>query len=200
MNNAILSVKRNKNIRMAVLFSAFMFVQFIILRMGNQAGRGFLAEQHQELVYLFIQIVVICGFFSHALIKPRLLSEKIKNGLTVSSLALCMSGALVMLFSPADSLLYLVTTGLTVFFLGCTGGAVYYRLAALTAKKTRAGLCIGTGYAAAVALQFCLQLQWTVIPALSVLLAAAFAVMGFLLIKSKETSYYHGSADFYNLL
>ena len=98
---------------MAVLFSAFMFVQFIILRMGNQAGRGFLAEQHQELVYLFIQIVVICGFFSHALIKPRLLSEKIKNGLTVSSLALCMSGALVMLFSPADSLLYLVTTGLT---------------------------------------------------------------------------------------
>lgn len=68
MNNAILSVKRNKNIRMAVLFSAFMFVQFIILRMGNQAGRGFLAEQHQELVYLFIQIVVICGFFSHALI------------------------------------------------------------------------------------------------------------------------------------
>ena len=187
MNNAILSVKRNKNIRMAVLFSAFMFVQFIILRMGNQAGRGFLAEQHQELVYLFIQIVVICGFFSHALIKPRLLSEKIKNGLTVSSLALCMSGALVMLFSPADSLLYLVTTGLTVFFLGCTGGAVYYRLAALTAKKTRAGLCIGTGYAAAVALQFCLQLQWTVIPALSVLLAAAFAVMGFLLIKSKET-------------
>ena len=177
MNNAILSVKRNKNIRMAVLFSAFMFVQFIILRMGNQAGRGFLAEQHQELVYLFIQIVVICGFFSHALIKPRLLSEKIKNGLTVSSLALCMSGALVMLFSPADSLLYLVTTGLTVFFLGCTGGAVYYRLAALTAKKTRAGLCIGTGYAAAVALQFCLQLQWTVIPALSVLLAAAFAVM-----------------------
>ena len=187
MNNAILSVKRNKNIRMAVLFSAFMFVQFIILRMGNQAGRGFLAEQHQELVYLFIQIVVICGFFSHALIKPRLLSEKLKNGLTVSSLALCMSGALVMLFSPADSLLYLVTTGLTVFFLGCTGGAVYYRLAALTAKKTRAGLCIGTGYAAAVALQFCLQLQWTVIPALSVLLAAAFAVMGFLLIKSKET-------------
>ena len=125
MNNAILSVKRNKNIRMAVLFSAFMFVQFIILRMGNQAGRGFLAEQHQELVYLFIQIVVICGFFSHALIKPRLLSEKIKNGLTVSSLALCMSGALVMLFSPADSLLYLVTTGLTVFFLLSRNNGAY---------------------------------------------------------------------------
>ena len=152
---------------MSVLFSSFMFIQFIILRMSNQAGRGYLEEQYQEFVYLFIQLVVIGGFFIHALIRTKVRSEKNYKRLTLVSLALCMTGTAVMLFSSAASLFYLAVTGLSVFFLGFTGGAVYSQIVSLTANKARAGFCIGTGYAAAVALQFCLQLQWTVVPALS---------------------------------
>ena len=187
MTNFLLSVQKNKNFRMSVLFFSFMFVQLIVLRMSNRAGRGYLEEQHQELVYLFIQLVVIGGFFSHALIKTKVRSEKNCKGLTLVTLVLCMAGTAVMLFSPAASLFYLVVTGLSVFFLGFTGGAVYFQLVSITAKKARAGLCVGAGYAAAVALQFCLQLQWTVIPALSVLLAVAFGALGFLLLKSTES-------------
>ena len=186
MNHFLKSVQKNKNIRMGVLFCSFMFVQFIILRMSNQAGRGYLEEQRQELVYLFIQLVVIGGFFSHALIKSKVQSEKACKGATLVSLALCMAGTAVMLFSPAASLFYLMVTGLSVFFLGFTGGAVYCQLASLNADKARTGLCVGAGYAAAVALQFCLQLQWTVIPALSVMLVVAFGALGFLLLKSTE--------------
>lgn len=186
MKNILSSLQKNINIRMTVLFSAFMFVQFIILRMSNQAGRGYLEQQHQELVYLFVQLVVICGFFSHALIKAVVKRERTYKAIVLAALLLCMAGTAVLLFSPADSLLYLAATGFSVYFLGCTGGAVYYRLAALTSKKARSGLCVGIGYSTAVALQFCLQLQWTVIPAIAVLLLASFGVMGFLLIKNTE--------------
>ena len=76
---------------MSVLFSSFMFIQFIILRMSNQAGRGYLEEQYQEFVYLFIQLVVIGGFFIHALIRTKVRSEKNYKRLTLVSLALCMT-------------------------------------------------------------------------------------------------------------
>ncbi len=186
MNQFLQSIQKNNNIRMSVLFSSFMFIQFIILRMSNQAGRGYLEEQYQEFVYLFIQLVVIGGFFIHALIRTKVRSEKNYKRLTLVSLALCMTGTAVMLFSSAASLFYLAVTGLSVFFLGFTGGAVYSQIVSLTANKARAGFCIGTGYAAAVALQFCLQLQWTVVPALSVMLAVSFGALGFLLLKSTE--------------
>ena len=184
MNQFLQSIQKNNNIRMSVLFSSFMFIQFIILRMSNQAGRGYLEEQYQEFVYLFIQLVVIGGFFIHALIRTKVRSEKNYKRLTLVSLALCMTGTAVMLFSSAASLFYLAVTGLSVFFLGFTGGAVYSQIVSLTANKARAGFCIGTGYAAAVALQFCLQLQWTVVPALSVMLAVSFGALGFLLLNS----------------
>ena len=47
MNQFLQSIQKNNNIRMSVLFSSFMFIQFIILRMSNQAGRGYLEEQYQ---------------------------------------------------------------------------------------------------------------------------------------------------------
>ena len=89
---------------MGVLFFSFMFVQFVILRMSNQAGRGYLEDQHQELVYLFIQLVVVGGFLSYALVKTKCQSKTVGKSLTLVSLALCMAGTAVMLFSPAASL------------------------------------------------------------------------------------------------
>ena len=41
-----------------------MFLQFVILRFYNQAGRGLLPDETQENVYFFIQILAVFGFVS----------------------------------------------------------------------------------------------------------------------------------------
>lgn len=174
---------KNKSIRYTLLFVSFMFTQFVVLRMGNQAGRGYLSGEHQELVYLFIQVAAILGFLGHALLRSVANAKDIYKPLTASALLLCLSGAAMMLFCPPASLFYLIVTGLSVLLLGYIGGAVYTRLSVLMPEEKHAGLCIGIGYALAVALQFCLQLQWTVVPAMALLLLLSFAVLAVFLLK-----------------
>lgn len=69
-------------------------------------------------------------------------------------------------FAYEGSLFYLVITGSTVLCLGFIIGAVYLKLSELIADGARAGVCIGLGYAAAIALQYVFQLQWSVKPVL----------------------------------
>ena len=86
------------------LFAAFMFAQFVILRMGNRAGSGYLPEPQQVLVYFFLQIIVIGGFLAHALAHRFLqagISCKILTGL---SLLLLLPGVMTRLFLPRGSL------------------------------------------------------------------------------------------------
>lgn len=171
-------LQKHTSVGLTLLFGAFMLVQLMILRLGNQAGRGFLPEGQQELVYAFLQVIVILGFLAHALLPGRITAGR---AVLLPVLGVCLAGAAVMLFAPPDSLLYLIVTGVTVFLLGVTGGAVYLKMTRLIAGGARAGLCVGTGYAAAIALQFCTQLQWTLPPVVAVLLALGFGVLAWLL-------------------
>ena len=168
---------KNKNVRAAILFAAFMFTQFVILRMGNQAGRGYLSDEKQEFVYLFIQIAVIVGYICHALAFSSCVRLRIYRPICAAALALCTAGGTVMLFCGSASPFCLSITGITVFVLGYVGGAVYCRIAALLRNGKRVGLCVGIGYAAAVLLQFLLQLNWMFAPFLVVLLLISFVVM-----------------------
>ena len=169
------------------LFASFMLLQFVILRMGNQAGRGFLPDRRQELVYLFLQCAVIPGFLLHAPACRLLKGGRSCGAIITTAAVLCGAGGEMMLFLPGDSLPYLIVTGLTVFLLGFTGGAVYLRLCFLMEDASCAGLSLGLGYAIAVALQFCLQLQWTVKPALAVLLALSCAGIVLPLTREQKT-------------
>ena len=178
---------RKRQTRIVWLFASFMLLQFVILRMGNQAGRGFLPDRQQELVYLFLQCAVIPGFLLHAPLYHRLENPRRYGALVAGAAVLCGVGGETLLFLPSDSLLCLTVTGLTVFLLGFTGGAVYLRLCFLMEGAARAGLSLGLGYAIAVALQFCLQLQWTVKPALAVLLALSCAGIVLLLTQEQKT-------------
>ena len=90
------------------LFAAFMFAQFVILRMGNRAGSGFLPEPQQVLVYFFLQIIVIGGFLAHALAYNFLQACRSYNILTGLSLLLLLPGVMTMLFLPPGSLSYLI--------------------------------------------------------------------------------------------
>lgn len=179
---------KNKNIAFIWLFSAFVFVQFVILRMGNQAGRGFLPERQQELVYMFIQIAVILGYFAHALLYRVIRSDGFYRVLSSCTVCLCLISSMLMLFCPIDSLFYLIVSAVGIFPIGYIGSAVYVRLSFLTRSVRRAGVCVGVGYSVAVSLQFFFQLQWTVTPALAVLLSLAFISLALLLPKGRESA------------
>lgn len=162
------------------MFASFAFVQFVILRMGNQAGRGLLPDSIQEKVYLFLQVAVILGFLSGALL------QKAGQTAGLAALAVCLSGAGFMLFAPIDTALYLTVTGITVFALGIVGSLVYTRMAALTSRGAYVGFSTGAGYAFAVLIQYILQLRWVIKPLLALALLASFGALGYFLTRRME--------------
>ncbi len=176
---------KNRNIRLTATAASFFLMQFLILRLANQSGRGFLPEEQQELVYCFLQIFVLLGFFIHTLFITLCASQKAGRILRAASLSVCFVGAVMMLLMPSDSAAYLAFTGVTVFLIGFIGGAVYLKMSQMIESGARAGLCLGIGYASAIALQYCTQLRWTVTPLIAVLLAMAFAVLFIILIPAK---------------
>ena len=176
--------KKRKTAVITGLFASFIFLQYVLLRIGNQAGRGFLTTERQEKVYYCIQVFAVLGFLVYAGIH-RLLTGKSERAATTAALALFAAGAAGMLLTPADAALSLVFTFFTVLLLGYTGGAVYLRMANAADNGENAALGMGFGCAMAVALQYVTQLRWTVTPALYALSAAAFAVL-FVLLRREQ--------------
>ena len=177
MNQAKQFFLNKNNGRLALQFGAFMFLQLVMLRAGNQAGRGYLSDERQALVYCFLQAAVILGFFLHWLLQSFLKNGAGYRAAVMVSVCACVAGTAVLLFVPENSAFCLVATAVSVVFLGVAGGAVYLRMAVLSARGASTGICVGMGYAAAIALQYVLQLRWTVKPALAVLLLPAFLVL-----------------------
>lgn len=161
---------RYKKSAVTVAFAAFLFLQFVVLRFSNQAGRGFLPENIQEWVYCFTQIIVIAGFLLHSFLAKTLLGKPS---------SLCALGALLlgsgyMMLASADSALYLAVTGVSVLCLGIVGGAVYLRVALFS---ERLGLSFGVAYSFAILVQYIFQLEWTILPVIIALSLAAFAAL-----------------------
>lgn len=175
-----------KNLTAAVLFFSFMYLQFIILRFGNQAGRGFMPSDKQELVYVFLQVFVISGFVLFFLAKTFIKAPLPCRIITLSAVGAAVPGAAFMVFFPSDSAFYLTVTALTVFFLGVFGGAVYERMASYTAAGIRVGLCMSVGYSAALLLQYLIQLKWLIKPLIAVFAAVCFAALFTVLLKEPE--------------
>ena len=189
MGKIKLILQKNINIICTLLFAAFMLLQLITLRMANGAGRGYLSDEWQDRVYLFIQIIVVTGMICHLLLY-RLIAKKIGYGGFIAALSvLCAVLAEVMLLMPAGLAAYLVITAIAVLCLGFVCGAVYLKLSELIKDGAKAGVCIGLGYSFAVALQYVFQLKWTVKPVLAVMPALSAAVLAycFLIKHSSET-------------
>lgn len=169
--------QKNKSMMGTLLFAAFVLIQFSTMRLANQAGRGYLATEQQEFVYLFLQIIVIAGIMLHMLFYRLIRSRRVYDCFVTVVLCIVAFGEVTMLFAEESSLFYLVITGLTVLCLGFTIGAVYLKLSAAILEGAKAGACVGIGYAAATALQYVFQLQWTVKPVLLILLIASFTAL-----------------------
>lgn len=168
MDKIVLFLQRKRAVSLTLIFASFMLIQLVILRLGNQAGRGFILPEHQELVYYGIQIPVIIGFVLRSVINNR--------AVKLFSLGFCFAGFWVMLFASETSLFYLIATGVTALCLGYIGGCVYYYMSCC-ADVRRFGLCFGLGYAFAIAVQYIIQLGFNLKPLLGVIGFLAFAVL-----------------------
>ncbi len=174
-----------KNAAVALFFASFMFLQFVILRMGNQAGCGFLPDGQQENVYIFLQVFVIGGIALHIVLSSALKIGRALKIIPTAALAICGVCSTYMLFAPIDSAFYLIVTFIAVFCLGFIAGKVYLRMSDYYAAGIRVGICMGVGYSAALLLQFLLQLQWLIKPAIAVVALGAFAALGTLFLHEK---------------
>ena len=150
-----------------------MFLQLVVLRLGNRAGEGYLSAERRERVYYALQIFVILGFLAYAAADRFLRGERARRGLLCAVLSVFALGTAAMLFAGTDSLFYVIITYATMPCLGFLGGAVYHRMSLETAAGEKTARSMGLGCAAAVALQFLLQLQWGVTPLLPVALLGA---------------------------
>ena len=167
-----------KHARPVLLFSSFMLLQYVILRMGNAAGRGYISDGRQEYVYLFLQVFAISGFLTFA--AARRASSRNADRLSFFALAVCFAGFSFLFFAPADSAVYLVLTAITVFCLGYIGGNVYLRMSVYTARGLRTGLVMGLGSGAAILIQYFFQLRRTLKVPLGIFALLAFAILLFL--------------------
>ena len=163
---------------LCAIFGSFMFLQYVILRFCNQAGRGYLPDAQQESVYYAVQAFVILGFLVYALTR-RLQGRSACLLRCVLALLLIASAGLA--FTPTDTVLAIVLAFLSALLLGYTGGAVYLRMAAEAAAGNRIGVAMGVGCSAAVVLQYVLQLRWNLPWLLYAGMLAAFALLLWLL-------------------
>ncbi|MBO4414135.1 MAG: hypothetical protein J5830_05445 [Clostridia bacterium] len=170
----------------SILFSAFMFVQLVFLRLGNKAGLGLLPDHIAEKVYYAIQIFVILGFVVFALIGKMAAGVclRVVSLCSVISLAYC---TLMMLLVPSDSFYSLFLTAVGAIHLGFIGGAVYLKMARAAHAGVKVAICLAFGCSLPILLQYLLQLKWTVTPGLAVITVGASVFLAFSLFR-KNTS------------
>ena len=156
----------------SLLFSAFMFIQLVFLRLGNKAGLGLLPDAVTEKVYYAIQVFVILGFVVFSLVgkKAAGVCLRVVSLCSVIVLAYC---TLMMIFVPSDSFYSLFLTALGSVHLGFIGGLVYLKMARAAHEGVKVAICLSFGCSLPILLQYLLQLKWTVTPALAVITVGA---------------------------
>ena len=165
------------------LFAAFMFLQFTVLWLGNHAGEGLLSAERRELVYYGLQVFVILGYLAYVL-HDRFF-KSLRKGTMYGVLGLFLAGGTVMLAGNRGTYAYLIITLAEMVCLGYVGAAVYHLLSKATAAGVKTARCMGFGGAAAVILQYVLQLRWGITPLLPAFMLVSFAWLGYILMKTE---------------
>ena len=165
-----------KNIS-SVLFGSFMFLQLALLGLGNHAGEGWLSDSRRELVYYVLQVLVIAGFIGYAVLEHYLKGTRLRRSVGAAVMTVLSAGSLIMALAEKSTLFYVSATFAVMPFLGFLGGAVYHRMSLETAAGIRTARRMGIGCAAAVAMQYVLQIQWGETAVLPVFMLAAVALM-----------------------
>lgn len=171
---------------MTCLFGSFVFLQFTVLGLANHAGEGYLATGEREFVYYALQVFVILGFLLHAVYARHCAADQkasgIRKGIAYTVFGIFFACAAVMVFAGYDSMLYVIVSMAAALCVGLTGGAAHYRMSLETVTGAAVAKSMGIGSAAAVVLQYLLQIRQGISPLLPVFMLAAFLLFGYLVL------------------
>ena len=179
-----MSEQSRRNLSLTGLFAAFMFLQYTVLGAANHAGEGYLSTERREWIYYGLQLFVILGFLVYAFSSRLRWNDAARRRVSAAVLALFAAGGLVMLLTPNGSPFYLAVTFGSMPCLGYLGGMVYHRMSIAADAGLLVARSMGIGCAAAISLQYFLQLQWGATPLLPVCLAGAAGLLAVLLRRS----------------
>ena len=177
-----MSVKSKHDLPLTFMFGAFVFLQFTVLGLANHAGEGYLATGQREKVYYALQVFVILGYLLYSLFFRYCAGKRIRNTVAAAVLGLFLVCVILMSVTGFASLLYVIVSMAAALCLGALGGAAHLRMSRATLTDARVARCMGLGSAAAVVLQYLLQIRWGVTPLLPVFMLAAFFLFVFLLL------------------
>ncbi len=166
---------------MTCLFGAFIFLQFTVLALANHAGEGYLTTAQRDLVYYGLQIFVILGYVLYSLFYRFCAHRRSQTIIAYVILGLFLLCGILLFAVGHDSLLYVIVAMIAVLCLGVIGGAAHLRMSMASACGARVARCMGLGSAAAVILQYLLQICWGVTPLLPLFMLAAFVLFLFML-------------------
>lgn len=173
-----------KSKALTCLFGTFVFLQFTVLALANHAGEGYFSTSQRELVYYALQVFVILGYLLYSLFDRFCPGKHIRNIVLYSVFGIFFGCTAMMLMSGYDSLRYVIISMAAALCLGGIGGTVHLRMSLETMKGTDTARCMGLGSAAAILLQYLLQIRTGLIPLLPFFMLTAFLLFLFILLRS----------------
>ena len=164
-----------------------MFFQLALLGLGNHAGEDLLSSGKREMVYYGFQVLVITGFIGYAVAERNLKSSHAQKYIVIADVIILTAGSLIMCFADKATMFYVFAAFAVMPFLGFIGGSVYHRMSLETAAGSKTAQYMGIGNAAALALQYVLQLQWGETPPLPLFMLAALTLTAAVLRNEPKT-------------
>ncbi len=160
------------------LFGSFAFLQFTVLGIANHAGAGYLSTSRREQIYYALQVFVILGYLLYSLFYHFCSEKRFRKAFSYAVCCVFFVCVSMMLIVDSASLLSVIVSMLAALCLGGIGGAVHLRMSLGTAAGADTAHCMGLGSAAAVVLQYLLQIREVPAPVLSLfMMASLFLVM-----------------------
>ena len=173
---------RKHHIRLALMFGAYIFLHTTILLLANRESNGHISAVLEENLYYIHMTFMILGLLSFTPIN-RLTKGKTKP-FDVFSLVLLAVGV-AFLYTVKQAWVFVGIGSAAVFCLEYLGAAVYWHMSMETVTGSRTGLVMGIGCGAAYTLQYFFE-GHGLSPVLPIIIAFAFAALGFALPKCDE--------------
>lgn len=169
--------RASESTRLTSLFGSFAFLQFAVLGLANHAGEGYLTPVQRDRVYYALQVFVILGYLLYSLFHRFFAGKRVRTAILRGVFILFPACTAWMLFASTDSLLNVIVSMTAALCLGGIGGAAHLRMSMATVRGAKTARSMGLGSAAAVVLQYLLQIHWGVTLLLPAFLLAAFLLL-----------------------
>lgn len=161
-------------------FSVYMFEYMVTGTLMNRGATGFLSPAVQVRLYYIDMACCTLGFAAFAAVRQIVRQPKSRTVLMFLIALLFTAGVCCCFFIPAKNV-YRYIAPVTMFCLGMMGGMAYTIMSVSLVDSGCTGRVMGIGGAAAVLLQYILQLKFDISFAMLFILVAGLVIMAWLL-------------------